>query len=271
MARSMTAQDDPETDLVLSETRGATVILTLNEPARMNPLSHVRRERLIALLRAAHDDPAIRSIVLTGAGGNFSTGADVRDMDQPDGPDLRRSQRRLDSLHTCARLIAAGPKPVLAAIEGVAFGAGLSLALACDFVVAAPRARFGSAFGKLGLAPDLALMWSLPQRVGMRQARDILFTGRHIRADEAVQTGIADALAPEGEALAAALAKAETYHAIAPFSLAVMKAGFADGPLNVEAALKTEIHVQPLLRTTRDHAEGRAAFMEKRQPRFTGQ
>lgn len=270
MARSTKSESVPEGGLVLYQRSGASAILTLNEPARLNPLSYERREHLTGLLREIHDDPEIRSIVLTGAGGNFSSGGDVRDMAQPDGPDIRRSRKRLESLHICARLVAAGPKPVLAAIEGAAFGAGLSLALACDYVVATPRARFGTAFGKLGLAPDLGLMWSLPQRVGTRLARDLLFTGRHVGGEEAVQTGIADTLAPEGQALAVALAKADDYHAIAPLSLAAIKTGFAEGPLSMEDALRTELHLQPLLRTTRDHAEGRAAFREKRQPRFTG-
>jgi enoyl-CoA hydratase/carnithine racemase len=137
-------------------------------------------------------------------------------------------------------------------------------------VIAGEGVRFGAAFGKIGLTADCGLLWSLPQRVGRTMARDIMFTGRPVKADEALRIGIIDKLVPAGEAVAAAVAKAGEYRGIAPLAIAAMKSAFVQGPGPLSDALALETQQQPMLSMTSDHAEGVAAFREKRSAVFTG-
>jgi enoyl-CoA hydratase/carnithine racemase len=260
--------DPVETEIVIRERRDDIAVITLNDPERMNPLSDAMRAGLLREFEAALADDAIRTIVLTGAGGNFTAGADIRQLALPGGPDPARSRRRLAPLHRLIELIAGGPKPVIAAVEGAAFGAGVSIAVASDFLIAGDGARFGAAFGKIGLTADCGLIWSLPQRVGRSIARDLMFTGRPVKADEALAIGLVDRVVPAGSAIKAALAKAADYRAVAPLSIAAMKAAFAQGPGPLSAALALETQQQPMLSMTMDHAEGIAAFREKRAAVF---
>lgn len=257
-------------DHVLRSMQDDVCVLTLNDAQRMNPLSDEMRAALLAALEAAMTDPEVRAIVLAGAGANFTAGADIRQLMLSSTPDPARSRRRLMPLHRAIELIAGGPKPVIAAVEGVAFGAGLSIAAACDFVIAGEGVRFGAAFGKIGLTADCGLLWSLPQRVGGTMARDIMFTGRPVKADEALRIGIIDKLVPAGEAVAAAVAKASEYRGVAPLAIAAMKSAFVQGPGPLSDALALETQQQPMLSMTSDHAEGVAAFREKRSAVFTG-
>jgi Enoyl-CoA hydratase/carnithine racemase len=257
-------------DIVTSSVQEDVCMLTLNDAERLNPLSDAMRGALLVALEAAMADPGIRAIILTGAGGNFTAGADIRQLMRATGPDPARSRRRLVPLHRAIEIIAGGPKPVIAAVEGAAFGAGLSIAAACDFVIAGEGARFGAAFGKIGLTADCGLIWSLPQRVGQTLAREIMFTGRPVKAEEAHRIGIADRLVPAGDALSAAIAKAADYRGVAPLAIAAMKSAFACGPGSLRDVLALETQQQPMLSMTRDHLEGLAAFQEKRPAVFTG-
>lgn len=245
-------------------------VVTLDQPDRLNPLSDAMRAGLLAALEAAIADDGVRAIILTGAGGNFTAGADIRQMQGDDGPDPVRARRRLIVLQRCVELIAAGPKPVVAALEGAVFGAGLAMAAACDFVIAGEGVKLGAAFGKIGLTADCGLAWSLPQRVGRTLARDLMFTGRVLKAQEAQALGIADRLVPAGGALDAALAKAAEYRSVAPLAIAAMKTALAQGPGPLADTLALELQQQPMLLMTRDHLEGTAAFFEKRVPVFIG-
>lgn len=256
---------------VLSERRGDVAVITLNDPERMNPVSDEMRAAFLAAIDGAHLDPEVRVLVLTGAGGNFTAGADVRQMENPGGGiDPDRFRRRLIPLQRCVEQLAGGPKPVVAAVEGNAFGLGLSFALACDWVVASESARFAAAFGKIGLTADCGLAWTLPQRVGISHARDIMMTARPVKAAEALEIGLVDRLVPAGEALEAALAKAEDYRAVAPLALSAMKAGFVLGPGSLAETLAMERQQQPMLSMTGDHQEAVAAFKEKRTAAFRG-
>jgi enoyl-CoA hydratase/carnithine racemase len=154
-------------------------------------------------------------------------------------------------------------------VEGIAFGAGFSLAAACDYVVAAESARFGASFGKVGLMADAGLCWTLPQRVGAARARDILLTCRDVNGEEALAIGLVDQLVPTGTALQHALASGERYAATAPLSLAATKR-VLDGKASLDAVLEAEASEQPQLTLSQDYAEGRAAFREKRPAIFRG-
>lgn len=255
-------------DLVLVERHGAISTIAFNEPERMNPLSSRMRLKFHAAIEAAMWDPSCRVLVLTGAGGQFCAGADVREMTGGDDP--QHARRRLGSLQAVIRLIYGGPKPVVAAVEGVAFGAGLSLVAASDFVIASQTARFGAAFGRIGLAADCGLLLTLPLRIGIARAKDMLFTGKPVTGAQAHALGLVDELVAPGGALEAALEKAEDYLETAPLTIAAAKTAFEEGPLNLDHALRLEQHQQSMMRMTADHAEGRSAFLERREPSFTG-
>lgn len=247
---------------------GSVMVLTLDAPQRLNALSLGMRTALRDCLREANERQDVRSIVLTGAGSAFSAGGDVRQMSERPEPQVAR--QRLDVLHDVVRQILAAPKPVVAAVEGVAYGAGFSLAAACDHVVAAEGSRFSAAFGRLGLVADCGLFWTLPQRIGMGAAKDLLMTGRPLEAVEARELGIVDSLVPAGEALARAVAKAQAYEAIAPLAIAATKSAFARRPASLEEALQLEADLQAFLRSTEDHRNACDAFLAKRPSRFVG-
>lgn len=253
---------------ILSAVQDGVAVLTLNAPARRNALSPAMRAALRDALQSAIDDRTVRAIVLTGAGGNFSAGGDIRHMSESSDPQTAR--QRLEILHDCVRLIVNGPKPVVAAVEGFAFGAGFSLACACDQLVAASGASFSAAFGRIGLVADCGLFWSLPQRAGLGVARDLLLSGRRIDAAQAQRAGIVDTVAADGAALQAALAKAQEYLGVAPLALAATKSALARRPASLEEALAIEADLQAPLRMSEDHRLATRAFLEKRPAQFSG-
>lgn len=256
--------------LVRTELVEDMAVLTLDAGKPMNPISDEMRADLLSAVEAAIADPAVRALVLTGAGANFSSGSDFAQLAVPGGFDPERYRRRLLPLHRLIELIASGPKPVVAAVEGAAFGAGLSIAAACDFFIASETARFGAAFGKVGLVADCGLMWSLPSRVGATTARDLLLTARTLDGQQGHAIGLCDALAPADGTLEAALSKAREYRNVAPLSIAAMKTALANGPPSLAEALAFERLQQPMMSITADHQEAVKAFGEKRLPNFSG-
>jgi enoyl-CoA hydratase/carnithine racemase len=249
---------------VVERREGAVLVLTLDFPERRNALAIPLREQLSAILEAAEGDAATRAIVLTGAGGVFCSGGDISAMDVADAAAGRERLRRA---HRLIRLLAAGKTPVVAAVEGWCVGAGLSLACACDTIVAGGDARFVAGFGRVGLMADLGLPFTLPARIGAGRARQMLLFGTTLDAHEAERIGLVDAVVPKSGALAAALDKARFLAAQAPLPVALTKALLSEG---LDRALEAERHFQTTLFLTRDHAEGRQAFLAKRAPDFTG-
>jgi enoyl-CoA hydratase/carnithine racemase len=147
----------------------------------------------------------------------------------------------------------------------------MSLALACDYVVAASNAKFCSAFAKVALIPDVGLLWTLPQRVGMAKAKELITLAVEFDGDEAGRLGVANRVAEPGAALTAALEVAHRYAEMAPVAFALAKAAFADGSVNsLEGAMRAEIDSQSTLRKTGDHRAAAQAFLEKRKAKFTG-
>lgn len=261
----------PETtEIVLLERRGSTSILTFNEPDRINPFSIEMRNRANDLMQDEMYDRDVRAIVISGAGGNFSAGGDIRQMQDSSGPDPVRSRKRLEQLHSLVRMIIGGPKPVIAAVEGIAFGAGLSLVAASDFVVAAEDSRFGASFAKIGLTADCGLLWSLPQRIGLARTKDMMFTCNPISGTDGYEYGLVDKIVSPGKALDAAIEKAAEYEGAAPLSIAEIKFAIAQSPADIDTMLRIEAQQQPMLSMTADHAAARSAFLEKRKPKFSG-
>lgn len=250
---------------MLTESRdGATVILTLDYPARRNALAMPMREAVVAAMERIEGDAAVRAVVLTGAGGTFSAGGDISGMNVAD---MAAGRERFRSTHQMVRMLVKSSKPVVAAVEGYAVGAGLSLALCCDTIVAGDTAQFAAGFGRVGLIADLGLPHTLPLRVGHGRARQILLYGERIGAEEALRIGLVDHVVPGGTALEAALTRARLFHDMAALPVAMTKRWLAAG---LDAALEWERDTQAALFMTADHAEGKAAFLGKRPPKFSG-
>ena len=244
------------------------IILTLDAPARRNAISTEMRVALRDALRDALADERCRAIVLTGAEGVFSSGADVDQMQSGDAIDMDRVRMRYLVLHDAVKLMVEGGKPIVAAVEGFAMGAGLSLASACDFMVVAETARLGAAFGRVGLIGDCGLLWTLPKRIGEARTKDFMFGGRTLSGREAFDLGIADQLVGHGEALSAAKERAHSYASVGPLTIAETKKLLATPFSSFSAFLTAESTAQDRLVQSEDHNEGRRAFAEKRQPRF---
>lgn len=254
-----------EAETVLCEVReDGIAVLTLNNPARRNALSLEMRRKLTDILRQLNEDAAVRVIVLTGAGGHFCAGGDIKNQGQSS---LADGRERFRITHEMVRLLVLGAKPTIAAVEGWAAGAGLSLALLCDTVVAGEGAKFSAPFGRLGLIADLGLLHTLPARIGNGRARQMLLYGEPLAANEALSIGLIDRLAPDDAVLAAALDRARQLAQSAPLSLELTRQYLWRG---LDEALDWEREVQAALMTTEDHREGRAAFLENRAPRFIG-
>ncbi len=260
----MTSPDRP---VLLQERDGPVLILTLNYPERRNALSLPLRAALIEALTAAMAEPACRAIVIHGAEGNFSSGGDISSMEGVTGVGGRE---RLNNVHRLIRLLVTGEKPVIAAVEGYAFGAGLSLAAACDIVVASRAAKFGCSFNRIGLVPDLGAAWTLPLRMGLGRAKHIMLRGQTFGAEEAEHWGLAEVLCEPGKALAEAVAIGQEVAAVSPLSNGFTKALLARMPRDLDEMLRAEADAQAVLFTSADFDEGRRAFLEKRKPRFEG-
>jgi enoyl-CoA hydratase/carnithine racemase len=253
------------TDQILLETHeDATAVLTLNNPARRNALGVPLRAALVDALERLESDATVRAIVLTGAGGNFSSGGDISGMDSTD---LAAGRERFRLTHRLVRMMIKSSKPLIAAVEGWAAGAGVGLALCCDTIVASAEARFVLSFGKVGLIPDFGSLHTLPLRVGQGRARQMMLYGEAVGAAAALEMGLLDQIAPPGTALAAAVDRARLFAGTAPLPVGLTKQYLANG---LDAALDWERDMQSALFLTADHAEGKAAFLAKRAPVFTG-
>jgi 2-(1,2-epoxy-1,2-dihydrophenyl)acetyl-CoA isomerase len=258
---------DQAYETLLTETDASVVTITLNRPDALNALNSTMRRELLAAFKAARRDDGIRAVVLTGAGRGFCSGADLRG-----GSGERQFRHVLTSEYNpLIEAMRALPKPVVASVNGVAAGAGVSLAFAADLVVAADDARLIPAFGRIGLVPDSGLTRTLVRAMGRHRALEILLGERQLGADDAHAAGLvaavvpADRLAGTTRELAQRLAAGPTRGIALTKRLvnAAEDASLIDG-LAAEAAL------QELAGRTEDHAEGVAAFGEKRDPAFRG-
>lgn len=258
---------DPAPEGVLEEQLDGVVVLTLNAPAKRNALIPAVREGLIAALTRLDADPACRAIVITGGGGAFCAGGDISNTGPLTPLEVRRRVARPQGL---VKQILGHSKPILAAVDGPAFGAGLALAAACDVVVASERATFCAAFGRIGVMADCGLLWSLPQRIGMGAVREIvMFCEVHSAAD-ALAMGLADRVAAADQLMETTLERARKLAAMPTAAIGMTKALLARGPSTLESVMAAELDAQAVLSTTHDQQEGLRAFAEKRKPQFRG-
>jgi 2-(1,2-epoxy-1,2-dihydrophenyl)acetyl-CoA isomerase len=237
----------------------------MNDAKHMNLFSPALRNELIAAFGALGEDPDCRAIVLAGAGEHFSAGGDIKSLQEADVMSGRARLRKGSG--PLARLMVTGPKPIIAAVQGNCYGAGLSLAAACDYVVAETGTKFCAAFMRLAIIPDVGLLWSLPRRIGHGRAKKLMALATVIDGAEALQAGLADEIVDPGRALERARDVAAKFAAGPPMAMALLKAAMSEG---LEDALRLEADYQPLLMTTEDHAEAKRAFFEKRRPLFQG-
>lgn len=267
MSTEPTADADP--GWLVRERRGSTLVLTLNRTERLNALAWGLIAELGDTLREAAGDDAVRAVVLTGAGRAFSAGGDVKDQ-------KRRTEwgvvERLDRAMPLLDAIRAGwefPKPLIAAVNGVAAGAGAGLALICDIRLASTKARFGFPFAKVGLGPDYGVSYTLPRVVGPGHAARLLYAACYVDAHEALRIGLVDELLEPAELLPSALALADEIAAAAPFGVRMCKQALRRSTtMDFATAVQTEFGAQLLATQTEDHREGATAFAEKRTPRF---
>lgn len=254
--------------LVLFEQRDEVGILTLNAPKARNALGKEVRAELLVLLEKTAEDSSIRALVLTGQGEHFCSGGNLNDMAAE--RTLADARAVISGGGKLARALMAGPKPVIAAVEGYAVGAGFSLAVGADYVVSSNQSNYISAFCKVGILPDMGMLWTLTQRIGMGQAKRIFASARKVSAQEAFDLGIVDQLTEPGQALKQAIEVAKEFSNGAPLSFALMKLAYARGVNSLEDALRVELECQSALYLTKDHREAVAAFLEKRPPQFKG-
>jgi enoyl-CoA hydratase/carnithine racemase len=254
------------------ETQDGVAVMTMSNPGRRNAFYPEMRERMRGQLVDYAVDPAVRVVILTGDGGHFCTGADLKRVAAKAGPEptILSERERMRTFNTLLTAIAAGGKPVIAAVEGDAIGAGMSMAAACDVVVAARNARFGASFAKLGLFPDMGLIYTLPLRVGHARAKRLMMSAAMVSGEEAAAIGLADELAEPGQALAGARAVAATLVQAAPLSLATIKAVLSRGVASLDEAIQLEMDFVPLLAASQDHKAALAGFLEKKPVRFAG-
>lgn len=260
-----------ETSLLFSVNEAGVARIVLNRPDKGNAIDQDMADRLLDAAITCANDASIRCVVLTGSGRLFCAGGDVAEFGTPGGDIPTILTRLAGALHHAMTLLGGMRKPLVVLVNGPAAGAGLSLALSGDIVLAASSAHFTAAYGLLGLTPDGGMTWLLPRMVGMRLAQDIILTNRRVGAEEAAAIGIVtrvvaeDALAAEGDELAARLASGPT-EAIGGAKALLQgsfKAGFAE---------QMDMETRFIAAAGRGHegSEGIAAYLARRKPDFRG-
>ncbi len=265
----MTAEATPTTATqLLRSVSDGVLTLTLNRPEVLNAITPALLDEVTGALVEAASGRTVRAVIITGAGRGFCSGQDLRATATDGGFDVGAVLR--DHYTPAIRAIRSMDQPVIAAVNGVAAGAGFSLALACDLRIAAESATFVQAFVRIGLIPDLASTYFLPRLIGPARAAELTMLGETVDATRALDLGIVNRVVPDSE-LATAAAELAGRLARGPRSIALTKRALEVSHENdLEAQLAVEERLQTEATTTSDFFEGVSAFLEKRRATFTG-
>jgi 2-(1,2-epoxy-1,2-dihydrophenyl)acetyl-CoA isomerase len=251
---------------IIYEKKDRIATIILNRPEVLNALSPEMIDELISALNDAKDDKDVRVVIITGAGRAFSAGGDLNAI-----KNYEKLEVMLKGVNEIVRLLASMEKPVIAAVNGIAVGAGLSLALACDIIIASDQSRFGSAFVRVGLVPDTGATFYLPRCVGLHLAKELAFTGRMIDANEAQRIGLVNRVVPASELQATVDSLAKVLADGPPIAVGLTKKLLNRSPnVSLENALDYETCAQLVCARTEDFKEGVSAALEKRRPKFAG-
>jgi enoyl-CoA hydratase/carnithine racemase len=252
-----------------STTEGSTMVLTLSNPEFKNALSPEIYSAGIEALNAAENNPEIRSVILTGEGSMFCAGGNLQRLQANRSQAQAVQAQSIDELHNWVDSLRAFPKPIIAAVEGAAAGAGFSLALACDMIVAANNAIFVMAYSNIALSPDGGASWHLSRALPRQLVTELLMCGERMPAERLFALGVVNRLAPAGGALAAAITLAQRLNERAPNALESIKELIneaAGNNLDKQLASERQHFVQNLHHA--NGAEGISAFLEKRTPTY---
>lgn len=244
-------------------------VLTLNRPQQLNALTRSMQDELCEQLWTLNKDRDVRAIVLQGAGGNFCAGGDFGDNESRIENPVEGRVRLMRGARTI-ELLVTGPKPVVAAVSGHCIGLGMSIALACDYLIAADNAQFNTGFARMGLASEMGLTWTLRQRIGLGKTKRLLMSAKKIAAEPALAMQLVDEVCPLADLENAALTLAREFAEAPPLVAAYTKAVLAKNPQTVQAAMDIEHDYQGALYMTQDHVEAIKASFKKRKPEFTG-
>jgi 2-(1,2-epoxy-1,2-dihydrophenyl)acetyl-CoA isomerase len=256
-------------DEVLYDVDNGVATLTLNRPAQRNAIDAAMREALLQRIDALRSDATVRAVVLTGAGGAFCAGGDLRGIAAAQ-LDAAGWRARLHDAQATVRALLALEQPVIAAIDGPAFGAGFSLALTADIVIASTNARFCLSFMRLGLVPDLGAFYTLPRVVGVQRAKELMLSAREVAADEALRLGIAMELAAPEHVLARAQTIARSFAGASPLAAGLVKRALGAAPgASLDTMLGIEADAQALCFGSAAHRAAIQRFLDKQPATFS--
>jgi len=263
-------------DLVTSTTQDRVTTLTLNDPPTRNAISDIPMiDALCSALDAANADAGTRAVILTGSGSAFSAGGNLKTMGKPGqtggGTPVEKARSYDVGIQRIPRLFRRIDVPVIAAVNGPAIGAGCDLACMCDIRIAGESALFAESFVKIGIIPGDGGAWLLQRVIGFSRAAELTFTGRAVKAEEALDLGLVSSVVPDAEVMDAARAMAASIAANPPHAVRMAKRLMTQArDASLDATLELSAVMQALAHTTEDHGEAVSAFLEKRAPSFKG-